>query len=257
MKKFMGAFLMTAFFIGTATAEEIKLSMPDKLNPVSLMHALNMRHSTKIFDTKEVDQKTLSSLLWAAFGVNRTTGERTIPTAMNEKDLKLFVIKKDGAFLFDGENHKLISVLNEDIRPIFQTQEYMKNVPIVLLWTSSNKEYGALHAGSSYQNVSLFCEAHKMGGVVRGFFDKSKVKEALKLKLNEEVLISMAVGYPVFDEMDDKDVPENQVKTDLGLTDPVSLKVNKTPESIMKIPETPVINNETNPAQPIIGSTVK
>ena len=106
----------------------------------------------------------------------------------------------------------------------------MKNAPIVLVWTSTNKEYGPMHAGSSYQNVGLFAVAHKMGAVVRGYFDKAKVREALKLKPNEEVLISMTVGYPVFTDKDDKDVPEGGLNPE-GLLNP---DVAPTPNSVSK-----------------------
>lgn len=207
MNKFICVFMMMSFLSFSSLAGEVKLPLPNKLNPTTLMHALNMRHSTKNFLDKEVDEKTLSSLLWAAYGVNRTTGERTIPTAQNQKDLKLFVIKKEGAFLYNADKHILSPVVNEDIRPLFQTQDYMKNVPLILVWTATNAEYGAMHAGSSYQNVALFCEAHKLGAVVRGFFDKDKVKSALKLNENEIVLISEAIGYPVLTMHDDKEVP--------------------------------------------------
>ncbi|MBR6730278.1 MAG: nitroreductase family protein [Alphaproteobacteria bacterium] len=218
MKKILALLLVMTCFSYQAEASNIKLPWPDKLNPTTLMHALNFRQSTKNFDTKEVDDKTLSSLLWAAWGLNRSTGERTIPTAMNQKELSLYVFKKEGVYLYDAPGLSLNQIQDKDLREIFLTQEYMKNAPIVLVWTSTNKDYGPMHAGSSYQNVGLFAVAHKMGAVVRGYFDKAKVREALKLKPNEEVLISMAVGYPIFTDKDDKDVPDGGLKPDVAPT---------------------------------------
>ena len=119
----------------------------------------------------------------------------------------------------------------------------MKNAPIVLVWTSTNKEYGPMHAGSSYQNVGLFAVAHKMGAVVRGYFDKAKVREALKLKPNEEVLISMTVGYPVFTDKDDKDVPEGGLNPE-GLLNP---DVAPTPNSVSKPEGVPTPNSVLKP----------
>ena len=230
MKKILALLLVMTCFSYQAIAQNIKLPWPDKLNPTTLMHALNFRQSTKNFDTKEVDDKTLSSLLWAAWGLNRSTGERTIPTAMNQKELSLYVFKKEGVYFYDAPGLSLNQIQDKDFRDIFLTQEYMKNAPIVLVWTSTNKEYGPMHAGSSYQNVGLFAVAHKMGAVVRGYFDKVKVREALKLKPNEEVLISMAVGYPIFTDKDDKDVPEGGLNPE-GLLNP---DVAPTPDGVSK-----------------------
>ena len=107
-----------------------------------------------------------------------------------------------------------------------------------------------MHAGSSYQNVGLFAVAHKMGAVVRGYFDKVKVREALKLKPNEEVLISMAVGYPIFTDKDDKDVPDGALNPDVSSTSEGLLNSDvgstpagvPTPEGVSKLEGVPTPN---------------
>ena len=249
MKKILALLLVMSCFSYQAEASNIKLPWPDKLNPTTLMHALNFRQSTKNFDTKEVDDKTLSSLLWAAWGLNRSTGERTIPTAMNQKELSLYVFKKEGVYLYDAPGLSLNQIQDKDFRDIFLTQEYMKNAPIVLVWTSTNKDYGPMHAGSSYQNVGLFAVAHKMGAVVRGYFDKAKVREALKLKPNEEVLISMAVGYPIFTDKDDKDVPDGGLNPDVSSTSEGLLNsdVAPTPNGVSKPEGVPTSDGVSKP----------
>ena len=130
----------------------------------------------------------------------------------------------------------------------------MKNVPLILVWTSTNKDYGAMHAGSSYQNVGLFASAYKMGAVVRGYFDKEQVKQALKLNPNEYVLVSMAVGYPVFAETDDKEIPNDVQDPDLIETKPEEVaqpQPTLTPEaSPSSIPPTPTSNETTTMPEP-------
>ena len=97
MFKFLGVILMSTLIATNAMAAgEIKLPFPDKLGKKTLMHAINMRKSTKSYIDKEIDNVTLGTILWAAYGVNRSTGERTIPTAMNKKDLSVYVTKKKG-----------------------------------------------------------------------------------------------------------------------------------------------------------------
>ena len=197
MFKFLGAFLMTVIFSSEVLSNPVvtQLSFPDKTSESTLMFALNQRYSCKNFDAKELDEKTLSTLLWAAYGANRSDGKRTIPTALNEQDLEIFVAKKDGVFKYNGKNHTLTQHSQKNILPLFQTQEYMQNVPIVLIYTGKNKEYAAMHAGSAYQNVELFTAAHHLGSVVRGHFDKEAVAKELSLSEEEHVIISQAVGY--------------------------------------------------------------
>ena len=51
-----------------------KLPAPDTRGGMPLMQALNERHSVKQFGDKAIDDQTLSDLLWAAYGVNRSGG---------------------------------------------------------------------------------------------------------------------------------------------------------------------------------------
>ena len=54
----------------------IKLPAPDKHGGLPLMQALAKRRSAREFATKPLPPPVLSSLLWAAFGVNRRDGGR-------------------------------------------------------------------------------------------------------------------------------------------------------------------------------------
>ena len=197
MFKFLGVFTMSIILSSQVLAQPVsqQLPFPDKTGEATLMFALNKRQSVKEFQDKEIDDKVLGTILWAAYGANRTDGKRTIPTAMNQQDLEVYIAKKDGVFKYDGIKQNLTLVTKNDIRPLFQTQEYMKNVPVVLIYTGKNKEYAPMHAGSAYQNVELFAAANNLGSVVRGYFDKDEVKKALALTDEEYVIISQAVGY--------------------------------------------------------------
>ena len=194
-KIFLGA-VAAASLINSASAIEQKLPEPDKQGGIPLMQALNERKSIKEFTNKEIDAQTLSEVLWAAYGVNRSGGLRTIPTAMNQKDLDIFVAKKDGVWQYNAVDHELVLISNENILPAFATQDYMKNVPAVLIYTGSRDEdYPAMHAGSAYQNVELYAASRGMASVVRGYFEKADVAKALKLPSSKRVIISQAIGW--------------------------------------------------------------
>ena len=54
----------------------------------------NRIEDTDSFLDKAIDKATLSSLLWAATGVNRPDGRMTAPTAVNAQDISVYVADK-------------------------------------------------------------------------------------------------------------------------------------------------------------------
>lgn len=186
---------MTILMIKPAIAADIQLPKPDKTNTTTLITALENRHSDRSFADKQIDNKTLSTLLWAAYGVNRADGKRTIPTAMGKKDLNVYVFNKDGVWLYDADMNALRQQSAENHLDLFQLQDYMKSVPVVLVYTGSTDDYAVMHAGSAYQNVELFAAANNMASIVRGFYDREKVSAVLNLPKDQRVIISQAIGW--------------------------------------------------------------
>ena len=78
-----------------------------------------------------------------------------------------------------------------------ESQEYVQNGSLNLVYTGSNRDYSPLHAGSAYQNVYLYATEKGLGSVVRGFIDKEKLHRVLGLKDDEFVIIHQLIGYPV------------------------------------------------------------
>lgn len=195
MKKTI-AILMIGMIMTTMTmAADIKLPPPDKTNKTTLIQALENRHSDREFSDKQIDNKTLSTILWAAYGVNRADGKRTIPTALNKKDLNIYVFNKDGIWLYDAPTHTLKQQSNENHLKLFQLQDYMQPVSTVLVYTGSTEDYAVMHAGSAYQNVELYAAANNMASIVRGFYDREKVPQVLNLPTDQRVIISQAIGW--------------------------------------------------------------
>jgi hypothetical protein len=66
----------------TAMAQEPKarqLPPPHQDDGMPLMGALKQRHSKRGYLNRPLAAQTLSDLLWAAFGINRPSGDRTAP----------------------------------------------------------------------------------------------------------------------------------------------------------------------------------
>jgi len=194
MFKMIGV-LMTGLVATSVWAADIKLPAPDKSNKTTLIGALENRHSDREFANKAIDEKTLSTLLWVAYGINRPDGKRTIPTALDKKDLNIYVFNKDGIWLYDAPTNTLKQQVKGNHLGLFQKQEYMATVPVVLVYTGSTEEYAVMHAGSAYQNVELFAAANNMASIVRGYFDHDKVAEVLALPAGQRVIISQAIGW--------------------------------------------------------------
>ena len=176
-------------------AEDIHLPEPNKTGKTTLMQALEDRHSDRAFSDQQVDDATLATILWAAYGVNREDGKRTIPTAKDTKDLNVYVFDQRGIWLYDADHNLLKQISEENQLKLFQLQHSLANVPVVLVYTGSGADYAAMHAGSAYQNVELFAAANGMASIVRGYYDRDQVTAALKLPEGERVIISQAIGW--------------------------------------------------------------
>ena len=183
------------FVAASVMAADIQLPEPDKSNKTTLIQSLEDRQSQHEFSDKEVDNQTLSTILWAAYGVNRADGKRTIPTAMNKKDLNVYVFNKDGIWLYDADANTLKQQSNENHLDLFQKQDYMNSVSTVLVYTGSGEDYAVMHAGSAYQNVELYVAANNMASIVRGYFDHEEVAKVLNLPAEQRVIISQAIGW--------------------------------------------------------------
>ncbi len=98
-------------------AQDIQLPQPDKSNPTTLFRALEKRHSSRSFSPTELSDAQLSTILWAACGINRPeSGHITAPSAINAQDILVYVVRKDGAYLYLPEDNKLQRVSDKDLR---------------------------------------------------------------------------------------------------------------------------------------------
>lgn len=200
MKSFTKTMILITTFIlymtiSNISAKEIKLEQPNLDD--SFLKILNNRVSTRDYDnTRKIDNKTLSEILWSAFGITRLEEtKRTIPTALNKQDLEIYVIKKDGTWLYDAKKLILKLITNKDLTSYFNTQDCMPDVDIILLYiTKEENDYSLMHAGSAYQNVALYCAKNGIGNIVRGYFDKEGIAKELQID-NDNVIISQAIGY--------------------------------------------------------------
>lgn len=203
--------LITCFMTTNVWAQDlqtIKLNAPDKTRGTATMKALSDRHSDREYDTKQLSLQDLSDLLWAANGVNRTDGKRTAPTAMNRQEIDVYVVREDGAYLYDAQAHSLKPVAKGDFRgAIAGSQDFVKTAPVCLLTVINLSKLGdpkaertllmgAVDAGIVTQNINIFCSAVGLSTVPRASMDADKLKEVLKLDDTQVPIMNNPVGYP-------------------------------------------------------------
>ena len=176
----------------------IYLPKPDNQTGMPLMKALKNRQTHREFSVRKISDQNMSDILWAANGINRDNGKRTIPTARDSRDLKVYVIRQGGAFLYDPKNNSLISVNPTALIYTATEQDYVKQADALLVFVSNNKnrEYAAMHAGSAYQNVGLYAASAGLNNVVLGLIDRDLLHKELNLNDDEYVVIAQALGWP-------------------------------------------------------------
>lgn len=186
----------------------LALPAPATSGGMSLVEALAQRRSSREFTSEPVPAATLSSLLWAAGGINRPdTGLRTAPSARNWQEIDIYVARADGLFLYNASSHTLEGVVDSDIRAATGMQPFVKDAPVVLVYVAdyarmrgadeaSRVFYSATDTGFISQNVYLFCAANNLATVVLGMVDKRALKEQMKLRSSQHVILSQPVGFP-------------------------------------------------------------
>ncbi len=189
------------------TGETILLPEPQKSGGMPLFEALDTRQSQRSFNPDPLSMQDLSTLLWAAYGINREDGRRTVPSARNWQQFDIYLIMADGWYVYDHRQHAIVKLGNEDLREYAGTQDFVKSAPLNLIFVSDHdritgvsrekQEFNsATDVGYISQNIYLFCASQGLATVVRGLLDKEKLHQLLKLRPSQHVILGQTVGYP-------------------------------------------------------------
>ena len=192
-------------------AQEIKsvmLPAPDLTRGFPVMKALSLRASAKDFDTISLKLEDISDMLWAANGINRPDlNKRTAPSAMNAQDIDIYVFMKSGVSIYNAPKHCLDHIISGDYRGMVAgRQENFAKAPLFLLLVSDISRFkngtdslkaiwAAEDAGIVSQNISVFCASVGLGTRPRATMDQQKLREILKLKDSQKLILNNPVGF--------------------------------------------------------------
>src|ERR1035437_8127367 len=141
MKRLLAS-LLASLIAATAFGQSIDLPAPQKSGGMPLMSALAKRSTGREFDSRDLSPEQLSSLLWACFGITRPDGKRTAPSAKDCREADIYVILKQGAYLYDAKSNKLDLVVAEDLRSRAATQAFATNAPVNLVFVADLAKMG-------------------------------------------------------------------------------------------------------------------
>ena len=207
MKKIMTLAFALIMMGGSALAQAtIQLPQPDmNMLKMTVGDAMQLRRSGRNY-TKEkaISNEQLSTILWAAVGINDpASGRLTTPTAVNMQDIKVYVCNEKGVWLYDAKANNLTQVSKDDLRPSMTARQmFVMDAPVTLLLVSQqsalqrqSERYGAMDAGYVSQDIYLACAAMGLKTVARAMMDQEAVKKALDLKEGDFPMLNHPIGY--------------------------------------------------------------
>jgi nitroreductase len=172
-----------------------------------LIEALKLRRSIREYSDRPLPLQVLSDLLWAAFGINRPSGDRTAPYWRHIMVIDVYAAMADGVWLYDPKRHALLMHLRNDIRAQTGLQDFVAAAPLNLVYVahgermqdiSANERrlYASVDTGFIGQNVYLFCASEGLATVFRGAVDYDKLNRTMQLAKDQFVTFAQTVGYP-------------------------------------------------------------
>lgn len=193
-----------------AAAQALKpfeLPPPRGEGGMPLIAALKLRRSTREYSDRPLPAQTLSDLLWAAFGINRPSGDRTAPYWRHIMVIDVYLALAEGVFVYEPKAHTLLPHMQGDIRARTGLQDFVGTAPLNLVYVAHGERmtdispeqrrlYASVDTGFIGQNVYLFCASEGLATVFRGAVDYAKLERILRLPDRQFVTFAQTVGYP-------------------------------------------------------------
>lgn len=192
----------------------IKLNEPILNQGLTVKEAIKRRHSTREFFSKPLSLSTLSEVFWAAYGVNRSDGKRTVPSAIGVYPLEIYGFTAEGVYKYNPDNHSLTQITDKDMRAKSGTQDFVMSAPLDIVIFSDYDKFktedvelnqiiagqetrmSLLDAGAVTENVYLYCSSEHINVVERAMADEKALISTLGLPSSSHFMVAMSVGYP-------------------------------------------------------------
>lgn len=204
MKKFF-VFALLTLVISSFAADQIVLPKPRLNTGKPLMQCIAERRTSRSFSAEELPLQTVSEVLFVADGITSPDGKKSVPTARNRQNQRVYAFRADGVYLYNNKKHALDKVLDGDLRKNCGKQAFHAVAPLVLVYVSDMAAvgntpvqqaiYSGNHSGHAAQNVYLYAASEGLSTVICGLLDRDLIKKILKLGKDDMVIFSQPVGY--------------------------------------------------------------
>jgi nitroreductase len=172
-----------------------------------LIQTLRLRRSIREYSDRPLPVQVLSDLLWAAFGINRPSGDRTAPYWRHIMVIDVYAAMADGVWLYEPKRHVLLPHSRADIRAQTGLQDFVAGAPLNLVYVAHGERmrdipandrrlYASVDTGFIGQNVYLFCASEDLATVFRGAVNYEELDRTLQLEPDQFVTFAQTVGYP-------------------------------------------------------------
>lgn len=187
---------------------EMTLPPAQTTGGLPLMQALQQRHSAREFRPDALTPQQLSDLLWAGAGLNRPAEDgRTAPSALHAQEVDLYVALPQGLYRYAPHGHVLQLMRAEDVRRVTGYQDFVDTAPLDLIFVADHgrmklvpaaqrESYASIAAGAMAQNIYLYCASAGLATVVRAWFDRHALMQAMGLTPDQQILLTQTVGWP-------------------------------------------------------------
>jgi nitroreductase len=201
------AILATTPSLAATNSTVRELPPPRSEGGKPLIQTLKLRRSIREYSDRPLPVQVLSDLLWAAFGINRPSGDRTAPYWRHIMVIDVYAAMADGVWLYEPKRHVLLAHSRADIRSHTGLQDFVANAPLNLVYVAHGERmrdisanegrlYASVDSGFIGQNVYLFCASEGLATVFRGAVDYEKLNRIMQLGTDQFVTFAQTVGYP-------------------------------------------------------------
>ncbi|HBN73346.1 MAG TPA: hypothetical protein DD376_00940 [Sutterella sp.] len=220
---------MRVFTSDKKKSDEVLRILPP---PTELQSSLNetfrARRSNYEFSDDPINDKDLSTILWAADGrLDKKDDLRTTPSVLQKHCVSIYVVKSNGVWLWDNTRSALIFLIDRDCRKdVCLSAPLVESAPVHLVYVANPiethrsavdtlkrlfgvkskesdpalrdffKTYGPpVEIGAKVEAVYLACAALSIRCLARMSFDPKTVKKALRLTAGQRPLCAQTLGY--------------------------------------------------------------
>jgi nitroreductase len=201
----LGAALLSAVSPAVWAAD---LPAPQTTGGIGIFDALAKRASAPggDFPAGNLTPDEMSTILWAASGLNRGDKGWTVPMAMGlEPYCKIYVAEDAGIFLYNWQNNALDEISKENVRAKIGAQNFVKNAPHILIVVADGKglaqfvepdrsEFANVAAGAMTQDVYLAAAALGAGARYIHSMNADEIRAALRLEDEDRPICLMMLG---------------------------------------------------------------